>query len=159
YAEPGSDVNSIVLDLEPPGEVLQVGLKPYPCCRYSHAAIDGVMALMSQHGLAAEDIESLELAIPAAGYQLVGAQPELERRARSVTDAQFSVYFATAATAVDGAYSWQSYEKLDDARIQRVMDRTSVSIAPDLASMQARLNLKAAKGRWSMDVAYPKGEP
>ncbi len=159
YAEPGSDLEGIVLDLEAPGEVLQVGLKPYPSCRYSHAAIDGVMALMAQQGLAAEDVESIDLAIPEAGYQLIGAQPELKRRPASVTDAQFSLYFAAAAAAVEGSYSWQSYEKLHDARIQGLMDRTNVSVAPDLTGMQAHLSLAARGGSWSLDVPYPKGEP
>src|SRR5690606_6966534 len=34
-------------------ETMRIGVKPYPACRYSHAAVDGILALRARHDLAA----------------------------------------------------------------------------------------------------------
>jgi len=159
YAEPGSDLDAIAFDADAASEVLNVGIKPYPCCRYSHGTIDGVAAIARREQLAPDEIESIEVTIPAAGFGLVGADPDQKRRPAGVVDAQFSAYFAAAATAADGAYSWDSYARLRDPRVERLMDRTTVHGDAALYGMQTHLRVSAKRGSWELDVPFPKGEP
>ena len=135
YAEPGSDLSKIAFDPAGPSEVLNVAVKPYPSCRCSHAAIDGVSALVQQERLQPEEIESIAVMISPASYQLVGGEPEQKRRPATVVDAQFSGYFAAAVAACEPSYTWDSYGRLDDPRLQRIMDRTEVHRMETLAGL------------------------
>jgi 2-methylcitrate dehydratase PrpD len=159
FAEPGSDLDRVHFDLESPSEVLRVGMKPYPCCRYSHGTIDGVREIVRREGLKADDIEAIDVTLPPAGFGLVGASPESKRRPAALVDAQFSVYFAAAVAASQPAYSWDSYALLDAPGVRRMMDRVTVSASESLSEMQTRLAVRAKGGAWAMDVPLPKGEP
>ena len=44
-----------VADLGAVYETMKIGLKPYPSCRYTHAALDGLLALRAERGLEAAD--------------------------------------------------------------------------------------------------------
>lgn len=158
YAEPGANVHAIDFG-ERPGEVLKVGVKPYPSCRYTHGTIDGVAALVCREELAAEEIEAIEVLIPPAGYQLVGSQPDVKRRPGTVVDAQFSAYFAAASTALDRGYSWAAYDRLSDPRVCALMDRVSVQASDGLSGMATALRMRARGREWSLEVPLPKGEP
>jgi 2-methylcitrate dehydratase PrpD len=159
FAEPGSRVDDVVLDLEAPSEVLRIGIKPYPCCRYSHGTIDGVREIVLQERLKPEDIEAIEVRLPVAGYRLVGAEPATKRRPPSLVEAQFSAYFAAAVAASDQPYSWDSYTRLAEPRLQQVMDRVTVTASESLTDMQTHVSVRAEGRTWSLDVPLPSGEP
>jgi 2-methylcitrate dehydratase PrpD len=159
YSEPGSDPEKVHLDLESPREVLAVGLKPYPCCRCSHATIDGVTRIVMEHALKPEEIDSIEVALPPVGFQLVGARPDEKRRPQGLVDAQFSVYFAAASSALDGKYSWDSYKRLGDPALVTMMDRVTVRPSEALVGMGAQVTLASKRGTTTLDLPLPKGEP
>jgi 2-methylcitrate dehydratase PrpD len=159
YAEPGSDLDRVVLDLEHPGELLRVGIKPYPCCRWNHGTIDGITEIVRRERLDADEVESIEIALPPAAFRVVGAGPEIKRRPASVVDAQFSDYFAAAVAASGEAFSWDSYDRIHDPGLQRIMDRVTVAPADDLIDVRTRLTVRSRRGVWSMELPYPKGEP
>ncbi|MEK7216934.1 MAG: MmgE/PrpD family protein [Chloroflexota bacterium] len=158
YAEPGSTVESIDLDPSQAGEVLTVAVKPYPACRYTHASIDGVSALVQREALTPDDILSIELALPPDGFNIVGSQPEAKRRPATIVDAQFSVYFAAAVAAAGPAYTWDSYRRLTDPTIEALMDKTTVRPG-DLTGMATDVKITSRRGAWTMAVPFPKGEP
>jgi 2-methylcitrate dehydratase PrpD len=139
--------------------VLRVGMKPYPCCRYSHGTIDGVHEIVRREGLRPDEIESIDVTLPPAGFGLVGASPESKRRPAALVDAQFSVYFAAAVAASERAYSWDSYALLDTPGVQGMMQRVNASASDALSEMQTRLSLRAKGATWTLDVPLPKGEP
>lgn len=53
-------------------ETLEVAVKPYPSCRYTHAALDGVAALQRRHGFDAAEVTDVQIGLPKAGMILVG---------------------------------------------------------------------------------------
>jgi 2-methylcitrate dehydratase PrpD len=159
FAEPGNDLDSVTFDLKAPGEVLRVGMKPYPCCRYSHGTIDGVTGLVRREGLGPNDIVAIDVTLPPAGFGLVGAAPESKRRPAELVDAQFSVYFAAAIAASGEAYSWDSYRRVTSPDVQRAMDKVTVRASDDLVEMQTRLTVHSKGAAWTLDVLLPKGEP
>ncbi|MBU2667189.1 MmgE/PrpD family protein [Actinoplanes bogorensis] len=108
-------------------------LKPYPSCRFTHAAIDAVLDLKPDpHG-----DEPIEVQLSERGLPIVGEATELKLRPSSVVDAQFSVYYQVAAATVFGDVGPQAYARLDDPRLLAVASRVRVRASGDLQGLAA----------------------
>ena len=141
-------------------EVMSTGIKPYPCCRYNHGLIDAVLEMMPQHQLAPQDIASMDVYLSPLGHNLVGEPVDRKRNPVAVVHGQFSVYFASAVAAVDGEYSWRSYDKLQDPRIKTLMGVTTSHPTEELQRMACRMTIATKDGRTlSKEVPLAKGEP
>src|SRR5581483_11962773 len=53
-------------------ETMKIAIKPYPSCRYTHAAIDGLAALAQQHRIRVEDVEDVVIGLPEPGWKITG---------------------------------------------------------------------------------------
>ena len=161
YAGDGADAARALDGLGSDFEVMNTALKPYPCCRYSHATIDAVADIVRAESLASPDIEGIEITMGETGYGLVADPAEMKRVPSNVVEGQFSVYFAAAATAREGNYAWDAYERLDDTEVRRLMQRTSVTLDERVgAGMESIVSLRTADGRViERTVPFPKGEP
>ena len=160
FAEEGLDLEQATAGLGERFEVMHTAVKPYPCCRYSHPAIDGVRDLMTEEGLAFEDVRGIDIALSGAGYKLVADPPEAKRRPDGVVDGQFSVYFATAIAALEGSYAWSSYTRLHDPQVLGMMDLVTVRASSDVANLSAEVAITTRDGRrHRMEVAFARGEP
>lgn len=89
----------------------QLWFKPYPCCGANHYAIDGVIRLMSEHGLRGDDIERLRVSIDRRYIDevLVYDWPT------TGLEGKFSLRYNVAAAASDGAVGLRTYldERID----------------------------------------------
>ena len=159
YAGDGADAGRALDGLGSDFEVMNTAVKPYPCCRYSHATIDAVADIVRAESLASPDIDGIEIAMGETGYGLVADPAEMKRVPSNVVEGQFSVYFAAAATAGKGAYAWDAYDRLDDAEVRRLMQRTSVTLDARFGSgMESIVSLRTADGRTiERTVAVPQG--
>jgi|EP01043_Picozoa_sp_COSAG02_P038861 2-methylcitrate dehydratase PrpD len=67
---PAADVTKASSDLGNAWETMQVAVKPYPSCRYSHAALDGIAQLRSAAGLEVGEkwrgVTDVRIGLPAA---------------------------------------------------------------------------------------------
>ena len=161
YAGSGADASRALDGLGSDFEVMNTAVKPYPCCRYSHATIDAVADIVRAESLTSGDIECIEIAIGETGFGLVADPADAKRLPSNVVEGQFSIYFAAAATAERGGYAWDAYDRLDDAEVRRLMQRTSVALDERVgAGMESVVAVRTADGRvLERTVAYPKGEP
>ena len=161
YAGEGADASRALDGLGSDFEVMNTAVKPYPCCRYSHATIDAVADIVRAESLASPDIDGIDIVMGETGYSMVADPPEMKRVPSNVVEGQFSVFFAAAATAGKGAYAWDAYDRLDDAEVRRLMQRTSVTLDQRFgAGMESIISLRTADGRViERNVPYPKGEP
>ena len=161
YAGDGADASRALDGLGSEFEVMNTAVKPYPCCRYSHATIDAVADIVRAESLASPDIDGIDIAMGETGFGLVADPAEMKRVPSNVVEGQFSVYFAAAATAGKGAYAWDAYDRLGDAEVRRLMQRTSVTLDERFgAGMESIVSLRTADGRViERNVPYPKGEP
>src|SRR5690606_13378071 len=100
----GADFSRAVAGLGETWETLRIGVKPYPACRYTHAAVDGLLALRARHGLAADDVTRISVGLHRNGMALVGDPAAAKRRARSIVDGQFSMPFAAAVALTRGRF-------------------------------------------------------
>ncbi len=65
-------------------------IKPYPICRWAHAAIDAVQQLMHQHSFKAEDVETVKIRTFHEASKLYSGIPD------TTSQAQYSMAYAVA---------------------------------------------------------------
>jgi len=98
-------------------------VKPYPICRWAHAPIDGVRDLMTKHGFAHGDIETIRINTFHESACLFQGVPD------STSAAQYSLSFAVAAQAVNGRIGLDQVagDGLADPAVLALIDRISVA--------------------------------
>jgi 2-methylcitrate dehydratase PrpD len=113
-------------------------VKPYPICRWAHAAIDGARALMLKHDLTHTDINHVQVNSFHEAACLFREVPD------NTSKAQYSLPFAVAAQIVHGRIGVQqiSGAGLDDATVIDVMSRISIAEAEHHSS-------RFPVGRWA----------
>ncbi|WP_082602264.1 MmgE/PrpD family protein [Phenylobacterium sp. Root700] len=72
--EDGYDLAPVLESLGKVHRIAEVSWKPFPTGRAAHGAIVATQALMAQHGLTADDLESLTYSAPPLIKRLVGRQ-------------------------------------------------------------------------------------
>ncbi len=146
-------------------QTLGVAVKPYPSCRYGHAAIDALIQLRAANDLDWRDVESVEVGLPQTGVDIIGV-PEADKQCpKNYVDGQFSMPFVAAVALRDGAMDWDSYDRhLADPdtqalcrRVQTVTDPRAEAEYP--ANMSGVVRVRARGGVLEAFVVVPKGEP
>ena len=146
-------------------QTLGLAVKPYPSCRYSHAAMDGLIALSSEHGIKVEDIEAVEIGLPKTGQKIIGQPSENKVSPVSVVDGQFSMPFCAAVVLREGAMDWDHYAKhLNDPITRDLCKKITTFEDPNVertypANMSGSVKIKTGEKCFSAFVEVPKGEP
>jgi 2-methylcitrate dehydratase PrpD len=146
-------------------ELMRTAVKPYPSCRYGHAAIDAALELRARLGLRPEEISRITIGLPRAGMLLIGAPIEKKRAPENVVDGQFSAPFVVAVALATGRMGWDSYRlHLGDPAIQALMARTECIEDPEIEAlfpryMAGRVSIEARGERFVETVEVPSGEP
>ncbi|MCX7372032.1 MAG: MmgE/PrpD family protein [Alphaproteobacteria bacterium] len=153
-----------VQDLGTVFELMETAVKPYPSCRYGHAAVDAALALRAELGLRADEIESAHMGLPSKGMTLVGHPQAYKQNPQNVVDAQFSGPFVVANALAYGEFGWDSYEKLDDPTLRALMPKITTGQDPEVqaefpTNMAGKLTVRARGKDHVKFVIVPKGEP
>lgn len=159
----GADPLRAVAGLGVVWETLRIGVKPYPACRYTHAAVDGLLALRRDLDLAPDEIEAVTVGLHRNGITLVGAPLAEKRRARSVVEGQFSMPFAAAVALLRGRFGWDDYDLLGKPETEALAARVNVVREENLENLRhpfgATLTLRARNTDHRLRIADPSGEP
>ena len=146
-------------------QTMNLAVKPYPSCRYSHAALDALIDLRNANDIKAAEVTSVEVGVSRTGYRIIG-EPEAEKRApANVVDGQFSMPFCAAVVLREGAMVWDDYQQhLNDAETLSLCRRISTVVheraeAEFPVNMSGIVRVKTTKGEFESFVAVPKGEP
>ena len=104
---------------------MATAFKPYPCCRFSHGALDLALALRRE-GLEASEVASVQLRIYKTDILGYGHHP------RSIVDAQFCLPYLVATALVRGRVGLTelSDEAIRDPSILAVSERITVEEDP-----------------------------
>ncbi|WP_423751107.1 MmgE/PrpD family protein [Salinirarus marinus] len=146
--------------------VLETALKPYPCCRYMHSAIDALLDVAAD--VDAADVESVLVDLPKSGVTLTGTPIADKRRPENFVDCQFSMPFAAALSLRAGdaglAAFLDAQDHLDDPELRRLMDATDVVTTDEVASLfpeqwAARVVVETADDTHERFVDTAPGEP
>ncbi|WP_165322344.1 MmgE/PrpD family protein [Rhizorhabdus phycosphaerae] len=158
-----SDPELAVAGLGHVWETTRIGVKPYPACRYTHAAVDGLLNLMRTEHISPAAVKSVTVGLHSNGITLVGAPMAKKRRPRNIVQGQFSMPFAAAVTLLRGRFGWDDYELLGRPEVDAICDRifvkrdTSLENAPH--PFGATLEVEVGAHRFHRTVADPSGEP
>jgi 2-methylcitrate dehydratase PrpD len=90
----------LTADLGKRFEGANVAIKPYPCCRGIHPAIDAALALAIGENIRSEDIQEIVLSVTDAHLSLLCRPEDAKRSPRSPVDAQFSIPWGVASALV-----------------------------------------------------------
>jgi 2-methylcitrate dehydratase PrpD len=92
-------------------ELLQVAIKPYPACHFTHACIDSALLLRAE-GVRPERIRAIEVQVPEGVFKTVCLPEANKLNPANSYDAQFSVQWLTACAFVNGRFGLA--ELMDD---------------------------------------------
>lgn len=156
------DTSALVAGLGDLGEsaILSTYFKPYAVCRWSHAAVDGVLELKRRHQLRIEEIEAIHVETFWEVTRLANDQPS------NTIAAQFSVQFALAVALL---YDRIGPAEVTDAHIHdpailALARKVRVSVDDALdrqfpAKTMARVTIHAQRGDYRTTIEYPRGNP
>jgi 2-methylcitrate dehydratase PrpD len=162
---PAADPGKAVDGLGRRWETMKIAVKPYPSCRYTHAALDGILALAREHGIQAGEVEEVSVGLPEAGWKITGDPEPAKQSPKSVVDGQFSMAFCAAVALRSGGLAWDDYARhLGDpatlALCKKVRTRVDPKVQADFpAEMSASLRIRTGRGAFETYVRTPKGEP
>ena len=153
-----------VQDLGTVFELMHTAVKPYPSCRYGHAAVDAALALRAANDFHPSEIESVRIGLPTAGMRLVGEPAAKKSNPENVVDGQFSAPFVVAAALANGAMGWDSYQLLQDPTIRGMLPRITSEFDPEIeaefpANMSGKVTIRARGKDFVQKVVVPRGEP
>src|SRR5205814_2118608 len=103
-------------------ETMKIGVKPYPSCRYTHAALDALIAMRREHNLTPNQIKRVEIGLHRNGITLTG-DAATKRHPTSIVGGQFSMFFTGAVALDQGRFGWDDYDRLGDATIDALAAR------------------------------------
>ena len=162
---PNPDIARAAADLGRVWETMNIAVKPYPSCRYSHSAMGAIASMRTEHRIAFEEVEKVEVGLPHTGWRIIGESDESKRRPTGAVDGQFSMPFCGAVVLREGTMGWDDYSKhLNDnetlalaAKFSTVTDAWAESEYPN--NMAGIVRIKTSRGTFEDRVTIPKGEP
>lgn len=118
-----------VAQLDPPLAIERFGLKVkiHPDCASTHCAVDGVLDVMAEHGLTADDIDTVETVVNKISFDnLMFAEPQSEMEAR------FSMEYAIALAVTKGVLKLADFcpEAIGDATVRAWLPRVKMTLSP-----------------------------
>ena len=161
FAGDEADATAITRGLGETWACLDTYVKPYPCCRHLHGAIDAILELRDRDGLEPARVEAVRVDTnaTAARHDHAGAG--------TLLDAQMSLPHAVAATLVRGRADLAAFEAptREDPSIRALAERVSVHVDPELdraypARRPTRVTIAMRGGdELSATIDSPRGEP
>ena len=147
-------------------EILQTGLKPYPCCRGIHAPLDAVMALHARHDIRIDSIESVRVGMAKRSVYVVGEPQDRRRNPKNVVDCQFSTHLCLSVALKHRHMGWDDYESaLKDPEIHALMQRIDVYEDAECeanfpTAFSGVVEIRLRDGQVLREFVYaPRGEP
>jgi 2-methylcitrate dehydratase PrpD len=109
-------------DLGERWEIMETHYKFHPVCRWAHPAIDGALGLMTEHGLAAADVERVRIDTFHNATRLAGHAPG------TLDEISYGIAFPVAAAIVRGRVGLDelSPDVLKDPEIRRISRATEL---------------------------------
>ena len=161
----GGDVNKATTGLGEEFQTLNLGVKPYPSCRYSHAAIDGLIELKKELKFSSDDLDDIDIGLSETALNIIGYPLTDKQHPKSVVDGQFSMPFCAAVTVKSGGLQWDDYKNhLNNKDTLSLCNKIKVSPDEDAEKccpeyMSAKVKVVVKGEKYEKFVKIPKGEP
>ncbi len=161
----GGDLSKALEGLGEKFETLNLGVKPYPSCRYSHAAIDGLLELKKEINFDVNDLEDVDVGLSETALNIIGYPIEEKQNPENVVDGQFSMPFCAAVVLRNGNFNWDDYKL--NLKNEDILDLCKkVNVSPNKQAeeccpkyMSANVKIKVSGKVYEKFVKIPKGDP
>ena len=161
----GGDLSKALEGLGEKFETLNLGVKPYPSCRYSHAAIDGLLELKKEINFDVKDLEDVDVGLSETALNIIGYPIEEKQNPENVVDGQFSMPFCAALALRNGSFTWDDYKL--NLKNDEILDLCKkVSVSPNKQAeeccpkyMSANVKIKVSGKVYEKFIKIPKGDP
>lgn len=139
----------LMRDLGTDWRIPEYSLKPYPCCRCNHSAIDLGIALHAE-GVDPTTVSGIEIGMGHVNWLTVGNAYDPARN--EIVHAQFNVAYGFARALADGRVDLRTYTRpnVTDARIGALTSITTIIDDPRIdptAIEPVRIKLRLKDGR------------
>ena len=164
YHRGNYDNKALTMDLGKYFEGINVAIKPYPCCRGVHPAIDAALALVDENKFKTVDIQKIKLSVSEGHYHLLCEPEDAKLNPRNPVDAQFSIPWGVATAIFRRQVTLEDF--IDEAiKSKDILDLTKkMSIKIDSTLNRAvnieptRVEITTKEGSvYSKEVAHPLG--
>ena len=159
YGSDQCDFDLMTSGLNNEYKIANVEFKPYPCCRFLHSAIDGVLSIVKKHQITPKQIE--EITINATKW--VTKPPFNVRRPKSMLEAQFSPVYCmgVALSGVKPGPDWFKKSTLNNPEVLNIAKKVKIVPHEEEYTLLTRadVELKANGKRYTSSIEYPKGAP
>ncbi len=142
--------------------ILDTSFKPYPCCRFTHSALDAVNHIVRSADIRADEVRRVSICSSSKIRVFADYRPQ------SFIDAEFSLPYLVAMLLLrePPGYGWLETDRWRDPAVLSIADRVRLAVDPeaevDLARgyMRARVCVELEDGRVEEgEATYPRGDP
>jgi 2-methylcitrate dehydratase PrpD len=150
--------SAVMADGGRPWELTRTSIKPWPCCRHTHPAIDAALGL--RDALAGTPIAKVRVGTYRAALDVCDRP-----RTEDTYGAKFSLQHCVAAALTDGVVSQSSFDGPARARLAAERGKVEVALSPEIDAAYpqawgAEVNVDTADGRTcSATRREAKGDP
>ncbi len=132
-------------------ETLNVGYKPHASVTSIHSAQDGLLAILRENGLTADDVAEVEAGLSPMTH----VHCAWEYKAQGVTAAQMNLFYGLAVIALDGVAFTEQYQenRLAEPKTLDFVKRIRAHVDKEIEAMgpafrhASRLRVKTRDGR------------
>ena len=127
WAMAGSDrycPKRLTEDLGRSFHIRDTSFKPYPCCRFTHSALDAIEQIVSTDGIRCDEVESVRI------YSTSKVRVFADYRPQTLTDSQFSLPYLAALRLlrVPVGYEWALGARWLDPDVLSLADRVHLEV-------------------------------
>jgi aconitate decarboxylase len=133
YEQGSYEVGPVLSDLGSHYTIADLSIKPYPCCRMTHAAIDAALDLRKKAVLDIQEIDGIDVTASKMVAEMVG-KPFLIGPNPQV-DAQFSIPYTVSTALVRGDVFLKDFEvsAIADEQVAGLARKVRTTVNPDLS--------------------------
>lgn len=147
-------------------ESINVSIKPYPCCRGTHASADAALELARTYNIKKEEIEKVRIYVGEANHFLLCTPQERKKRPENPVDTQFSIPWVVASALSKGRIGMEHFtrEAIMDEDILLVCERIETFANPafnrEKGDEPALVEVIRKDGKiFSSYIEHPLGSP
>ena len=155
---PDANPDALLVDPEGSWQIHKTSIKPWPCCRHTHPAIDAALEISSK--LDGGNIESIELGVTQATLDVCD-KPTPE----TLYDAKFSLQHCVSVAILDGQVGFNAFESDARRRVAKMAMKISLERNEEIEKAYpnawgAEVKVKLTNGKeFSVRRKHAKGDP
>jgi 2-methylcitrate dehydratase PrpD len=156
------DPEEATRDLKASYRILNDTFKPYPACRWFHAALDGLQEIMAENSFSPAEVEKITV------KTFKDAADLLDYRPKALVDGEFSLPYGMAMVLLrkKPGPSWYSVRNLRSAEAAAAMAKVTTEVDPEAERryvherrLSATVHVRLRTGReFTRKVAAPRGD-